>query len=106
MIVIGPEDMIMGFRLAGFEVMKTTEKSNPTEIAERLVEDGRYAIVFMEEGLFNSIDEQTMRRIRKRGLPVIVPVSVSPNWKDERLKESPVARLIKRAIGYHIKIKK
>ncbi len=107
LIVIGSEGMIKGFGLAGFEVMEAPpSKTDATALVERLEEEGRYAIIFMEDGLFNSISEETMRRIRKKGLPVIVPLSVSAGWKEKVREESPVARLIRRAIGYHIKIKK
>ncbi len=106
LIVIGPEDMIKGFRLAGFEVMEVSPDTDATSLVEKLAEEGKYTIIFMEDSLFNSIQDELMRRIRKKGLPVVVPLSVSAGWKEGLREESPVARLIRRAIGYHIKIKK
>ncbi len=106
LIVIGPEDMIRGFRLAGFDVMEVSGDTDATALTERLEEEKKYTIIFMEERLFNSIADEVMGRIRKKGLPVIVPLSVSAGWKERVKEESPVARLIRRAIGYHIKIKK
>jgi hypothetical protein len=47
-----------------------------------------------------------MRRIKKSGLPVIVPVNIPEAWGEGGPEEAPFARLIRRAIGYHIKLKK
>ncbi len=45
-------------------------------------------------------------RIKRRGVPVIVPIHIPEEWQRTGVAEDYIANLIKSAIGYRLKIKK
>lgn len=94
-----------GFRLAGLE----TRELAPDEVSSFMLEllaEGVYGIVIVEERLYTEISGQVMKRIEKKGLPMVVPVMVPRSWEETGPVESRAVRLIRKAIGYQIKIKR
>lgn len=92
-----------GFRLAGAAV----EEIAPGEEVRRLgllLEDLSVGVLGIEEGLLAAAPQRPLRRARERGLPVVLPFALPRRWTDEKLGERYVAALIRRAIGYHIKL--
>lgn len=96
----------LGFRCAGVETMEVSAEGDVTTLVLGLAEGGRYGIIVVEESLASGIPEGVMRRIARAGLPIIVPVRLPRRWQEPEAGESPVARLIRKAIGYQIKIKR
>jgi len=72
----------------------------------KLQAEGTYGLVAVDEKILKRVSENEMRRIHKRGLPIIIPINIPESWGEVEFGESPVVRLIRRAIGYQIKIKK
>lgn len=96
----------MGFRAAGFDCREVGEKEGVGPVLLALQEEGRYGLVAVEERLMEGVPENVMQRLKKRGLPIIVNINVPLRWVELPSGESPVVRLIRRAIGYQIKIKR
>jgi vacuolar-type H+-ATPase subunit F/Vma7 len=105
LIIAGP-DAAPGFRLGGFDCIEVEEGEDISSIIEGIEKEGRYGLVCIEERFLRGVSGDIMRSIKKRGLPVIVPISIPGAWTEGEPEESPIARLIRRAIGYHIKLKK
>jgi V/A-type H+-transporting ATPase subunit F len=105
-IVVTSEGASLGFQCAGVETMEVAEDDDVTSTLQSLQTEGDYGIVILEEHLMERISEAVMRRIRKKGLPIIVPVAIPRQWEEREDVESPVMRLIRKAIGYQIKIKR
>ncbi len=106
LLVIAGEDVAPGFRLGGFDCIEVRDKALVPTLIEDIVKEGRYGLVCIEDRFMNSIPRDLMRRIDKEGLPVMIPVTIPRSWGEGEPKESPIAALIRRAIGYHIKLKK
>jgi vacuolar-type H+-ATPase subunit F/Vma7 len=105
-LVIVGRDTAPGFRLGGFNCMEVEEGEDISSLLEGIQKEGRYGLICIEERFLREVSGEIMRRIRKAGLPIIVPINIPKAWGEGEPEESPMVRLIRRAIGYHIKLKK
>ena len=106
LLIITYPDTSLGFNLAGVEVKEALDGEDITPILQDIVEKGEYGLLVVEEKLLVKVDEGVLKRIRKTGIPVIVPIDTPKSWQTEEEMESYIARLIRRAIGYQVKIKR
>jgi V/A-type H+/Na+-transporting ATPase subunit F len=93
----------LGFRLAGAVV----EEVAPGEEAARfrsLLAEPRLAVLAVEEEILAALPEALVRRAAARGLPVLLPFALPRRFAEPGRGEAYVAALIRRAIGYHIKL--
>ncbi len=97
--------MVVGYRLAGVDTIAVTEGDNFTEIIDKSIKTAGLGILCVEDVIINRLPEPFMRRIGKLAMPLIVPITIPAEWKGRREGESYIARLIRRAIGYQMKIK-
>lgn len=104
-LVITYPETALGFRMAGADVLEIERGRESPDIIEKVVEEGRYGLLIVEEGLLDKVPEDVEKRIRKRGRPVLVSIRSPQSW-EEGPKEPYIAKLLRRAIGYHIKIKR
>lgn len=105
-IVVTYSDMAVGYRFAGVEVIEVAREDNFTEVINKVMEREDLGVVVIEDTILNSLSEPLIKKIGKTAMPVIVPISTPAKWKSEKVIESYIARLIRRAIGYQIKIKR
>jgi V/A-type H+-transporting ATPase subunit F len=95
----------LGFRLAGAQV----EEVAPGEVAERcraLLADRGLGVVAMDEELLGELPESVLERTGREGIPVLLPFAFPARWAEGGRGEEYVAALIRRAIGYHVKIRR
>ncbi len=95
----------LGFRLAGAAV----EEIEKGEVAERfnaLLADPSLGVLVVEEELLQQVPPPLLEKIGREGVPVLLPFSFPRSWKEAGRGEEYVAALIRRAIGYHVKIQR
>ena len=105
LVVVTRPGQGLGFRLAGVPVAEVEE----AEVAERfraLLGDGRVGVLAVQEGLLAAVPEPLLTRAGREGLPVILPFALPTQWKETGGGEQYVATLVRRAIGYHVKIQR
>ncbi|MBI3047669.1 MAG: V-type ATP synthase subunit F [Acidobacteria bacterium] len=93
----------LGFRLAGVPV---EEVSGPVT-AERLaalVEEPGLGILAIDEELLGGVPQDVLERVSRDGVPIVLPFTLPARWGERVGGEEYVSALIRRAIGYHIKI--
>ena len=105
-IIITEEGAPLGFRCAGIECLEAGLTADVSALLFKLQAGGRYGLVAVDEKVLKRVPEHEMRRLQKKGLPIIMPINIPAQWGEAEFGESPVVRLIRRAIGYQIKIKK
>ena len=101
-VVTRPGDGL-GFRLAGAAV----EEVAPGEEATRfrsLLADPQLGALAVEGQVLAAVPEALVRRAAARGLPVLLPFALPRRFAEPGRGEAYVAALIRRAIGYHIKL--
>ena len=95
----------LGFRLAGAEV----EEIKDGEVAERLraiLADPGLGVLAVEEEFLDQVPQGLLEKIGREGVPVLLPFAFPTRWKAAGRGEEYVATLIRRAIGYHVKIQR
>ena len=95
----------IGFRLAGAAV----EEIKEGEVAERfkaLLADPGLGVLAVEEELLEQAPQALLEKIGREGVPVLLPFAFPRRWKEAGRGEEYVATLIRRAIGYHVKIQR
>ncbi|MDP2689689.1 MAG: V-type ATP synthase subunit F [Deltaproteobacteria bacterium] len=105
LVITAPGDSL-GFRCAGLECVEAKAGDDISSMLLSIQAEGRRGLVVIEDRLLARVPESVMKRLKKKPLPIILPISVPQVWGVAEGEESPVVRLIRRAIGYQIKIKR
>jgi V/A-type H+/Na+-transporting ATPase subunit F len=95
----------LGFRLAGAPV-EEIEEGHEAERLKALVSDPSLGVLAVEEKVLERVPETLLQRAGREGIPVILPFAVPRVWEEAGRGEQYVATLIRRAIGYHVKIQR
>ena len=101
-VAVRPGDAL-GFRLAGARVEEVPPGGEGAAF-RRLVSDPHTGVVAVEEELLRAVPPRALRRAREAGLPVILPFALPRRWGEEGRGRAYVAALIRRAVGYAVKI--
>jgi V/A-type H+-transporting ATPase subunit F len=101
-VAVRPGDGL-GFRLAGAAV-EEVEEGEELAAFRRLLADPRTGVLAVEEELLRAAPERLVRRARERGLPVVLPFALPRRWGEEGRGREYVAALIRRAVGYAVKL--
>jgi len=95
----------LGFRLAGAVVEEVDDAEAP-ERFRALLGDGKTGVLAVQEALLDRVPEALVEKADRDGFPVILPFAVPTRWGEAGRGEQYVATLIRRAIGYHVKIQR
>lgn len=101
-VAVRPGDAL-GFRLAGARVEEVAAGAEAAAF-RRVLADARIGVLAVEEELLRSAPARLVRRARERGLPVILPFALPRRWGEEGRGRAYVAALIRRAVGYAVKL--
>jgi V/A-type H+-transporting ATPase subunit F len=101
-LAVRPGDAL-GFRLAGAAVEEVPPGAEAAAF-RRLLADPRVGVLAVEEELLRAAPERLLRRARERGLPVVLPFALPRRWGEEGRGRAYVAAIIRRAIGYAVKL--
>lgn len=93
----------VGFRLAGASVEEVEDHEAAARLAALFADPG-LGVLAVEEDLLDRVPRSLLERARREGVPVILPFSLPRRWGEAARAEDYVASLIRRAIGYHVKI--
>lgn len=106
LIVVTDSDTGLGFRLAGVDV---TEVSTQEEAAKRLCQflhAKEPGIVIYNEEYQTALLEKTRAALEESVSPVFFAIPVYQAKRVGEPREQYLARLLRRAIGYQLKIKR
>lgn len=101
-MVVRPGDGL-GFRLAGV----TTHEVGRGEEAARfrdLLGDPEIGVLAVETEVLGAVPEHLLARAAARGLPVVLPFALPRRYGEPGRGREYVAALIRRAVGYHVKL--
>ncbi|TAL48191.1 V-type ATP synthase subunit F [archaeon] len=89
--VVGNDDFVTGFALAGVRNVYSAEDSLDEKVGEAL-KQGNTGILVMQQEQFKSLNNKTKKLLEKTVKPVLVLVS-------EKGKEEDIKKMIKRSLG-------
>ncbi len=104
--VITDTESALGFRLAGVETLVADEVDKAETLLQEAINSGEVGLILINQNILNRFSDSFHRKLEKISLPLIIPVPISKNWWQEAPSEDYIFNLIRRAIGYHMKIKK
>ena len=96
----------LGFRLSGVEARKADTVEELRGRVEQLLSEPDVGIVIVDEEMVRRLPEKLERRLENSAAPLFLPVPTIKMWRGAAKPEEYAARLIRRAIGYQIKIKR
>lgn len=102
-VVVTDPDSAPGFRLAGVEVMEASGLEEAKKIIPPLILKDDTGIVAVSEDLMAVLDEKLLEKIDKTYRPIIIPI---PARIKGLSRTSYIERLLQRAIGYNIVIRR
>ena len=102
-IVVTDPDSAPGFRLAGVEVVEATGLTEAKQVISSLLYKDDTGIVAISEDLMPALDEKMQEKIGKTYRPIIIPI---PSRMKGIERTSYIERLLQRAIGYNIVIRR
>ncbi len=100
-VFITPEDAEYGFKLTGVS-QSIAQKETAIDILKEIIREPETGLVIIDERLVTGNTEEKLREIEQmwHGILLILPSPERPKAGIEDF----VARLIKRAIGYHVRL--
>jgi V/A-type H+/Na+-transporting ATPase subunit F len=102
-VIVTDSDRASGFRLAGAEVLEAGSAEEARAVIPPLLYRDDIGIVAVNEEYMLSLDEKVMDRIEKMHRPLIIPL---PSKSKEIDRRAYIERLLKKAIGYNIVVKR
>ncbi|MDP3564007.1 MAG: V-type ATP synthase subunit F [Methanoregula sp.] len=102
-VVVTDLDRASGFRLAGVEVLEAGTLEEARKVIPPLLYKDDIGIVAVNEEFMLSLDEKLMDRIEKMHRPLIIPI---PSKSKEVDRRTYIERLLRKAIGYNIVLKR
>ncbi len=90
-VVVGNDEFVTGFTLAGVKNTFSSEKNLEKEV-ERVLQLKEIGILIMEQDQFNSMNNKTKKMLEKLVKPVLITIS-------DRGRETDIRDMIKRTIG-------
>lgn len=92
------------FALAGVETFELDPSKSLDATVEELAADPRLAVLLIEQTLNDRLGDETRRRFSRRPLPMLVPFP-DATWSKEQVIDDYVIELLRRAIGYRVRLK-
>lgn len=106
MVVLTDYDTGLGFQLAGAEVYKAKSSAEAEESLSNLLLNKDIGIIALNEDFLEGFSERIKKRIEGGAHPIVFPFPSIKKWEEAAPAEEYVASLIRRAIGYHLKIRR
>ena len=101
-VVCRPE-IAPGFELAGLRADTATDGATARTRLSTLADDPAVGIVLLEERLYRSLPADFAQRLQRQARPLVAQFP-SPRFGAEEAAEAAVLELLRRAIGYRVRL--
>ncbi|NYT16392.1 MAG: V-type ATP synthase subunit F [Methanomicrobiales archaeon] len=101
--VVTDPDTAAGFRLAGVDVIEVRSMDEAKKIIPELLLRDDTGIVALNEDYMQVLDDKILAKIEKTYRPIIIPIPVRKRGGGGM---SYIERLLQRAIGYNIVVRR
>lgn len=98
-VVLTDPDTAIGFRLAGVDVVEARSPEDARSMINSLSAKEDTGILAVNEDFLAAMDEKFMDKIEKMRRPIIIPVPSRAKGVD---RKSYIERLLRKAIGYNV----
>ncbi len=94
---------VVGFSLAGLVAEPLAEVADPTPAITACLERSDLGVLLIEESIYDTLPPDLRTRLDRSARPVVVPFP-GPAWSGARSAEDRVVELLRRAIGYRVRL--
>jgi len=105
-LVIGEPEIVEGFALTGAQIRSETDPVRVAHLVDRLVQSQEADIIVITESLLERIPEKTRSKAEASGKPVFVSLPRPAGTDTWEGHEDLISRIIRRAIGYRLKVRR
>jgi V/A-type H+-transporting ATPase subunit F len=102
-LVVTDPDTAPGFRLAGVEVIEVSSQEEARKAINSLVFKDDTGIVAVNEEFIAALDQKLVETIEKTYRPIMIPI---PSRVKRIDRTSYIERMLQRAIGYNIVVRR
>ncbi|HMA05639.1 MAG TPA: V-type ATP synthase subunit F [Methanomicrobiales archaeon] len=102
-LVVTDPDTAPGFRLAGVEVIEASSQEEARKAINALVFKDDTGIVAVNEEFIAALDQKLVDTIEKTYRPIMIPI---PSRAKRIDRTSYIERMLQRAIGYNIVVRR
>jgi vacuolar-type H+-ATPase subunit F/Vma7 len=95
--------LVEGFALAGVSSLSASDGEEAAARIARLLRQSEVGVLLVEEGLYAALPDDTRRTLDQEPLPIVVPFP-GPTWAEREPAEAYVVELLRRAIGYRVRL--
>jgi len=92
-----------GFALAGLTSEPVSEAADPAAPIAAFLSRADLGVLLVEESIYESLPVELRARLDRSARPVVVPFP-GPAWSGARSAEDRVVELLRRAIGYRVRL--
>lgn len=105
-LVIGESEIIEGFALTGARIRPESDPARAEQILHNLRTSRESDIVVITESLFEQLPEKTRVLLESAGRPIFLTLPRPAGMEALGEREDLISRIIRRAIGYRLKIRR
>jgi V/A-type H+-transporting ATPase subunit F len=102
-VIVTDPDTAAGFRLAGVEVIEVSTPEEAKKAIPPLLNADDTGIIGISEEFMSVLDPELLASIEKTYRPIIIPI---PSRAKKVVSETYIERLLRRAIGYNIVVRR
>ncbi len=102
-VIVTDPETAAGFRLAGVEVIEVSTPEEARKLIPPLLDADDTGIIGVSEEFMSVLDPELLARIDKTYRPIIIPI---PGRAKKVMSETYIERLLRRAIGYNIVVRR
>lgn len=92
-----------GFELASLRP-RTTTRSGAEDALDEMAAEPTTGVILVQSDLYEAAQGPLVRRLEKQALPVLLPFP-APRWKERPSPDEYVVELLRRAIGYRVRLR-
>ncbi len=103
LVVLATPGTSAGFALAGVHIVEIADRADTLAEVSRLIDAAEAEVVIIEESLYQDLSPEARRGFGRLTQPVIIPVP-GPNWSEESNAREYIVDILRRAIGYRVRL--
>ena len=102
-LVLTDPDTAAGFRMAGVETREAVNGEEARQVLPALLQEEDAGIIAVSEEFMQALDDRLMTRIEQTARPIVIPI---PGRARGGGGMAYIERLLRRAIGYNIVLRR
>lgn len=103
-LVITDADAVVGFRLAGVEAVAASGPAEAERLLRGCLSGACASLVLVNQEFLEACSDALRARLERLSVPIVIPLPLAPARTREETAHEYLLSLIRRAIGFQMKI--